>query len=201
MIGTHARDALAEEAMRLLAAFHVEQPLDPGAAQQWLRSRLGAADEVSGALLAALGDSGRIVLAQGLARLPDFAPRLSAAQAAIRSALLGALETAGTEPPSIEELAQSLGVDVALLTSVARLLAREGTLVAVEPARYYAADTVDGLLARLRDGMRADADYGPGELRELLGFSRKFLIPFLEFTDRSGMTVRDAAGRRRRAGT
>jgi hypothetical protein len=35
----------------------------------------------------------------------------------------------------------------------------------------------------------------------LLGFSRKFLIPFLEFTDRAGHTFRDASGRRRRVGT
>jgi hypothetical protein len=80
-------------------------------------------------------------------------------------------------------------------------MAREGMLVGVEPDRYYLAATVDGLLVRLREGMRADAEYGPAELRELLGFSRKFLIPFLEFTDRSGVTLRDAAGRRRRAGT
>lgn len=201
LIGAGARDALAEEALHLLATFHAEQPLEPGAPQQWLRSRLRATDEVSGALLAALSADGRIVLAQGMARLPAFAPRLSGAQDAIRSALMGALETAGNEPPSIEELAASLRVDVSTLTSVARLLAREGTLVAVEPARYYATATVDALLARLREGMRPDADYGPAELRELLGFSRKFLIPFLEFTDRSGVTLRDATGRRRRGGT
>lgn len=201
LIGSRARDALMDDVMRLLTAFHAEQPLEPGAPQQWLRSRLGVADEVSGALLAALGEGGRIVLAQGMARLPDFAPRLSAAQDVIRSALLHALEAAGTEPPSIEELAASLRVDASMLTSVARLLAREGTLVAVEPARYYVAATVDALLARLREGMRPDADYGPAELRELLGFSRKFLIPFLEFTDRSGVTHRDPAGRRRRAAT
>ena len=201
LLGDRARQALAEQALGLLAAFHADQPLDPGAPQQWLRSRLGASDEVSGALLAALSEGGRIVLAQGMARLPDFAPRLSAAQAALRAGLLDALEQAGTEPPSIEELAVALRTDLSTLTSVARLLAREGTLVAVEPARYYAAATVDALVARLREGMRPDMDYGPSELRELLGFSRKFLIPFLEFADRSGITLRDASGRRRRAGT
>jgi hypothetical protein len=49
--------------------------------------------------------------------------------------------------------------------------------------------------------MAAGVEYGPAELRELLGFSRKFLIPFLEFCDRSGHTMRDGAGKRRRAGT
>ncbi|NUP71698.1 MAG: hypothetical protein HOQ16_10815 [Gemmatimonadaceae bacterium] len=80
---------------------------------------------------------------------------------------------------------------------MARYLAREGVLVAVEPSRYYPATTVEGLVARLRAGMQPGVAYGPAELRELLGFSRKFLIPFLEFTDRAGHTFRDAAGRRR----
>ena len=85
------------------------------------------------------------------------------------------------------------------LAPVARFLAREGALVAVEPNRYYAAASVDALVVRLRDGMQPGATYGPAELRELLGFSRKFLIPCLEFADRTGHTVRDAAGRRRSA--
>ena len=77
------------------------------------------------------------------------------------------------------------------------LRSRDGVLVAVEPARYYRAETVDELVARLRAGMALDAGYGPSELRELLGFSRKFLIPFLEYCDRVGVTRRDLEGKRR----
>ena len=77
LIGADARDALAEEVLRLLGAFHADQPLEPGAPQQWLRSRLRATDEVSGALLVALSEGGRIVVSQGLVRLPHFAPGTS----------------------------------------------------------------------------------------------------------------------------
>jgi hypothetical protein len=45
--------------------------------------------------------------------------------------------------------------------------------------------------------MTGDIGYGPAELRELLGFSRKFLIPFLEYCDRAGITRRDLEGKRR----
>ena len=201
LIGEATRASLAVEALATLAGFHAEQPLEPGAPLQWLRSRLRAPDEVSAALLLAMSAEGTIVVEQGLARERGFVPRLSASQDTLRASLLAALESAGQEPPSLEELAVTLGVSASALTPVVRLLAREGSLVAVEPSRYYAATTVTLLLARLREGMRADADYGPAELRELLGFSRKFLIPFLEFADRAGHTLRDAGGRRRRAGT
>ncbi len=201
VIGVEARTTLARDATATLAAFHAAQPLEPGAPLQWLRSRLHAPEEVSAALLAALAAEGVIDVEQGIARLHGFVARLDAGQDALRAGLLGALEAAGREPPSLDELAAALRVDPQALASVARLLAREGTLVAVEPVRYYPASTVRALLDLLRQGMKPGADYGPAELRELLGFSRKFLIPFLEYTDRAGHTLRDGAGRRRRAGT
>jgi selenocysteine-specific elongation factor len=183
----------------VLERFHAEQPLESGAPLQWLRSRLRAADEVSDALLASLGARDVIIVEQGLARLAGFAPRLSADQESLRAGLLRALDSAGHEPPSLDELAGALGAFPTAIASVARFLARDGVLVAVEPARYYPAAVVDALVARLRTGMQPGVAYGPAELRELLGFSRKFLIPFLEFTDRAGYTFRDAAGRRRAA--
>jgi hypothetical protein len=43
--------------------------------------------------------------------------------------------------------------------------------------------------------MAVGREYSPAELRELLGLSRKFLIPFLEYCDRVGYTVRGVTGR------
>jgi selenocysteine-specific elongation factor len=193
------REGLSADALAVLEHFHADQSLEAGAPLQWLRSRLRASDEVSDALLASLAAREVIIVQQGLARLAGFASRLSADQESLRAGLLRALESAGHEPPSLDELAGPLGASSTAIASVARFLAREGVLVAVEPARYYPAAVVETLVARLRAGMQSGVAYGPAELRELLGFSRKFLIPFLEFTDRAGYTFRDAAGRRRSA--
>jgi selenocysteine-specific elongation factor len=35
----------------------------------------------------------------------------------------------------------------------------------------------------------------PTDLREMLGFSRKYLIPFLEYCDKKGYTSRQGNGR------
>jgi hypothetical protein len=43
--------------------------------------------------------------------------------------------------------------------------------------------------------MTGRGELAPTELRELLGFSRKFLIPFLEYCDKRGYTVRQGNGR------
>jgi selenocysteine-specific elongation factor len=199
-IGPAARKGLVSEALATLEAYHADHPLEPGAPLQWLRSRLRAPDDVGAALLAMMAAEGAIVVEQGMARRPDFVPRLTAEQTGLRDALLDALAAAGQEPPTLEELAPLLGASLSDLLPVSRLLAREGYVIAVEAGRYYQAATVETLLARLRAGMAPGDEYGPAELRDLLGFSRKFLIPFLEFCDRTGHTVRDGGGRRRRGG-
>jgi hypothetical protein len=43
-------------------------------------------------------------------------------------------------------------------------------------------------------------EYGPSQLRDVLGFSRKYLIPFLEYCDRAGVTERRGDGRALRNG-
>jgi selenocysteine-specific elongation factor len=197
LVGGDIRAALEREAVRLVATHHSDHALEAGASQQWLRSRLEAPEEVAIAVLAGLEKNGALIAEHGAVRLPEFAPRLSASGEATRQQLLAALDAAAGEPPSLDELAISLGVDSSALVPVARLLAREGTLVAVEAGRYYLADTVARLSRRLRAGMDPDVGYGPADLREILGFSRKFLIPFLEYCDRAGITRRDLDGRRR----
>jgi selenocysteine-specific elongation factor len=93
----------------------------------------------------------------------------------------------------VTELVPRFGAEAADLL---RLLEREGRVVAVEPERYYAVASVDALVERLRANMTPGREYSPAELRDLLGFSRKFLIPFLEYCDRRGLTIRGATGRR-----
>jgi selenocysteine-specific elongation factor len=192
-----ARD-LGAQLLAMLDRFHVEHPLEAGAAASWLRSRLHAPDDVAAALLARLAGEGAFVAEQGIVRRPGFAPTLSASQAALRTAFLERLHLAGVEPPSVEELASALEASPSELLTLAHLLTREGSVAAVEPNRFYATTSVVRLLGMLDTGMTAGQDYGPAELRDLLGFSRKFLIPFMEFCDREGYTQRDASGRRRR---
>jgi len=199
LIGADALAALEREAASIVARHHAEHPLEAGVPQQWLRSRIAAPDDVATAILARLEARGALVAEQGTVRLPGFTPRLSSAEELVRERLLQALDSAASEPPSLDELAAALNVAPESLSAVARLLARDGVLVAVEPARYYTARVVQELVERLRSGMTGDTGYGPAELRELLGFSRKFLIPFMEHCDRVGITRRDVEGKRRLA--
>jgi selenocysteine-specific elongation factor len=76
-----------------------------------------------------------------------------------------------------------------------RILEKEGFVVQVEPDRYFGRAAVDELVLALRQGMADGHTYSPADLREMLAISRKYLIPFLEYCDREGVTERRQTGR------
>ena len=200
LLAPGVRERLCSVACSVLDGYHAEHPIDSGAPLQWLRSKLDTADDVATALVSSLVREHVVVVSEGAVRLATFAPRLSEEQVSLRASIVAALEAAGLEPPSLAELATALGVSEEKVLELARWLAKEGVVTAVEADRYYATSAVMGLRARLAAGMREPREYAPTELREMLGLTRKFLIPLLEYCDREGYTIRAGLGRRLKGG-
>ncbi len=195
-LAASVREQLTRSALAVLNRYHADHPLEPGAPMQWLRSRLEAPDDVAAAVLASLAARGDVVANGGVVSGATFTPTLDAASGALRGAVLAAIQKAGAEPPTLDEIAAELGRSPATVIELAHWLAREGEVVAVEPGRYFARGALNGLIGRLAAGMAGGGEHAPAELRELLGLTRKFLIPFLEYCDREGYTVRGELGRR-----
>ncbi|HET7456308.1 MAG TPA: selenocysteine-specific translation elongation factor [Gemmatimonadaceae bacterium] len=185
-------DVLGGRLIALVGAHHRESPLEPGASLQSVRAQLGAAPELVEEAIRRAAVAGDVEVEGGLVRRRGWAPRPSEAQRQLLARLAAALAGAGREPPSVGELAATHGPSTPALI---RLLEREGQVVQVEPDRYYAATAVAELVGALRGGTVRETVYSPAELRDLLGISRKYLIPFLEYCDRTGVTIRRDAGR------
>jgi selenocysteine-specific elongation factor len=117
---------------------------------------------------------------------------IEAANDAFRTLILAELRAAGAEPPDVATLAERHNRDP---VPILRHLERDQRVVSVESGRFYAAEEVERLVTRLRAGMTEGREYSPSELRDVLGLSRKYLIPFLEYCDRKRITERRATGR------
>jgi selenocysteine-specific elongation factor len=92
----------------------------------------------------------------------------------------------------VNELVSRYGSSVPTLL---KYLERQGRIVQVEADRFYDRDALDAMIARLKGALVPGQVYAPAQLRDVLGSSRKYLIPFLEFCDRSGVTERRGEGR------
>jgi selenocysteine-specific elongation factor len=73
---------------------------------------------------------------------------------------------------------------------------REGTAIRAGKDRYYARSELEETSAMILTEVRSRGEATTSELRAALGFTRKHLIPILEWMDAQGMTVRDGDVRR-----
>jgi selenocysteine-specific elongation factor len=176
----------------LLNEHHRTHPLEPGVSLQSIRGKLTGAAELIDAVLSEALAAAEVATDGGVLRRGDWQPVLTAAEMTLRARLVDVLRDAGREPPSVGELITTHGDRVAPLL---RLVERAGAVTAVEPDRYYATNVVEQLIDSLRREMVPGREYGPAEMRELLGVSRKYLIPLLEYCDRMRVTDRRPGGR------
>src|SRR5581483_10749696 len=133
-----------------------------------------------------------LVVANGVARVAGFEPRVDGGEAAVE-AVLEILDRAGLMPPSLAELERETGRrDVGALL---RLAAERGRVEAVERDRYYTGEALRRFTEAVRELGQAGEIY-PAALRERLGSSRKDRIPLLEWADGRGITVRVGDARR-----
>jgi selenocysteine-specific elongation factor len=177
---------------RIVAEYEIKSPLNPGMPARTLREGLRVRDELADISIKEMERRGQLESFGPLLRRPGWVPSPSARDTEDADRLAHDICAGETEPPSVGELVSRYGSSV---PGLLRFLERQGRIVQVESDRYYDRAAVDALIGRLRAGLDAGQIYAPAQLRDVLGFSRKYLIPFLEFCDRSGITERKGVGR------
>ena len=178
--------SLEQNAVAQITAFHAQHPAAAGLSLETLRRNLRGPPAVVTGVLEAQLHTGELVLREGLVALSSFAPRL-AGSAELVGRVLAALDEAGLEPPTVEELERRL--QYSGLLPVLRRLAAEGSVGAVQSDRFFSTKALELFLSTIRELAQTEP-VTPARLRHRLGLSRKYLIPLLEWTDRSGVTKR-----------
>ena len=93
-------------------------------------------------------------------------------------------------PPSLSEIAVRLSIAKQKLIEVVRLLEREGAVVRVAADLCFEAAAVAAAQRTLQERWSGQAPIPTAEFRDVVGTSRKFAIPLLEYFDRVGVTAR-----------
>jgi selenocysteine-specific elongation factor len=169
---TALRTAAASE----VRAHHERAPLEPGVELAALASELRVdADR----LRAALADDGELVVERGYVR--DARRRSRAADSAEARALLDALEAAPFSPPE----PAAVGAEPALVRS----LTREGAVLDLDGI-VFASGAVDEARRRVRTALRDRGTVTVADVRDLLGSTRKYVLPILNQLDAEGITRR-----------
>jgi len=178
-------------ALAALEQFHRAFPLRPGMSREELRGRAGAADErVFGHLLETLAAEGVVQTDRDKVRLTAHEIRLNAAQQTIVDRVEQEFRTAAAAPPSPEEALTRAGLSGDEEHELFQHLVEGRKLVRVKESLYFHAEALASIEERLVAMLRERKEIGPGDIKDLLGISRKYAIPLLEFFDARRVTAR-----------
>lgn len=183
-----------------LEALHDAQPLALGFEKKDILRSLGGArlliDRAFDDLLAA-GTLQREGLRFSLAAR---APRLSPPEEALAAQLTALFQRQAFAAPRADELPALLGASAERMAPMLEHLTQKGVLIALDDKVLLHAESVARSRAVLEAHLRARGRLRSGEFKELLGCSRKYAIPLLEYWDRMGLTRREGDDRVLRGG-
>jgi selenocysteine-specific elongation factor len=173
-------------------AFHAERPLAAGVGREELRGRLPPVTDprLFQRLLAQLAERGELVVEGDHARRRGHAAASGAAGGALKEKVAGALEQGGLTPPWVAELPGLVRAGASDVAAVLKLLAAEGRVVRATPELYFSAAAVAALREKLVAHLRARREISTQEFKELVGATRKHVIPLAEYFDREKVTLR-----------
>ena len=177
---------------RIVAEYEIKSPLALGVPAQTVREGVRASEELADISIREMERGGEIESQGPILRRWGWTPSPTDRDLEASNHLAHDICAGEQEPPSVGELVSRYGSSVPALL---RFLERQGRIVQVEADRFYDRKALDQMIAQLKGKLVPGRVYVPAQLRDVLGFSRKYLIPFLEFCDRSGVTERRGDGR------
>jgi selenocysteine-specific elongation factor len=185
-------EGLQARALALLAAFHEREPLREGLSREELRQRLSG--ELDARLFArvvqALTDGGKVEVEKEVVRLKGRGRTLTLDEDAARTRLVADLSAAGLAPPTLNELAQRLNLPAARVQELLKVAVAEGRVARVSEELFFDTGALAGLKERLVAHLREKKEISTQAFKELVGQSRKFVIPLSEYFDREKVTLR-----------
>lgn len=185
-------EGMVARALALIQSFHEREPLKEGLSKQELHQRLS--DELEPKVLArvvqALLDAGQTELNGDIVRIKGRGRALSVSEETARTRVIAELTAAGLAPPRVDELAVKVGVPAESVVEILKVAAAAHDAIRVSEELFFSTGAIDGLRERLVAHLREHKEITTQTFKEMVGQSRKFVIPLSEYFDREKVTLR-----------
>jgi selenocysteine-specific elongation factor len=183
---------LSARALALIEAFHAREPMREGLPKEELRQRLSAEldPKVFARLMQSLEEAGQVESSGDALRLKGKGRALTGKDEDLRGKLLEKLAASGLGPPRVNELAASLGVPTPRALDILSVLGAAGQVARVSDELYFHRATLDALKERLVAHLKQSKDISTQAFKDMVGQSRKYVIPLSEYFDREKVTLR-----------
>ncbi|MDA0658825.1 MAG: selenocysteine-specific translation elongation factor [Planctomycetota bacterium] len=153
------------------------------------RFRFDGDPEILQEIVARLVTQGRLRWTRSGIGLTEFAPRISTNEKKLYEVLIQRFQTAGLQPPTVQECRDATTRNREAVEDLLKLAVAEGDLIQVSAEMLLHAQVERDARELLRAPLRSGG-MSVSQIRELLQTSRRYAVPFCEYLDRAGFTVR-----------
>jgi selenocysteine-specific elongation factor len=187
------RDTVAELAGRVLELvgdFHRQSPESPGLPLEQLRRSLSIDKTVLDHLLARLKSEGRLVDRTGRLALSEHRSTFRDEDTKLLDAVESLFREKLFSPPSVDEVVRQSGAAPEKVKRALALLREHGRLVQVDKELAFHGEALDRAREILVAQFAKEGRLESVDFKYLLGTTRKFALPLLDYLDRLGLTRR-----------
>ncbi len=183
---------LLEDVLKVLKDYHRQFPLRTGISKDEIRTRYfhGISSRAFNALLNSWEKEGKVAVKDGVVSMPSFEARPSPGQKKVLQSVTSYYLHAGFQPPRWSEVKESFQISDIEAEEVLQYLLRKGILIKVSEEIYFHREHLLKAKKLLEDFIKKEGSVRLGEARDLLQSSRKFVLPLLEYFDRTKLTKR-----------
>jgi selenocysteine-specific elongation factor len=184
------RDLAKDEIVRVLGEMHDVKPLATGFEKKEVYPRLTAEKPLIESALADLVDADTIVESTVGLSLASRAPSLSEGQRALATKIEGLFKDGGFATMRPDQVPDTVGAPEAVVRPVMEFLVQVGTLVKMDDKILLHEEMVEDSKRLIVAFLDANAELESGAFKDMLGTTRKYSIPILEYWDSQGLTKR-----------
>ncbi|MEW6188541.1 MAG: selenocysteine-specific translation elongation factor [Actinomycetota bacterium] len=183
---------LKERILNYLEEYLRENPFSFGVKKEMVRAQILAHFPLKmvNVLFNKLISSGSIVQEGDILRRPEKGFELTAEQKELYNRVNHLLSKQKFAPKSLKELSESTGIGMEELKALLERLSSEGKVVKVRYDMYFSREALEEAKERITVFLREKEKITPAEFKTLLGTTRKYALPLLEYFDTLKITRR-----------
>jgi selenocysteine-specific elongation factor len=185
--------ALEELKVSIIGAvtnFHEKNPLVAGISREELRGQVHASSEVFTAALEKLVVEKKLESRGEIIHLAGRGVVMKDEEAESRKIIEHAFASAGLKVPALKDVLAGLKVDRSRAQKIVTLLLRDKVLVKVSEELVFHRDALLDLRKRVSSERTKSPRIDVARFKDLIGVTRKYAIPLLEYLDRERVTRR-----------
>ena len=192
IVSSRAYRDLQDRVTSEIGAYHKKHPLKEGLSREELRTTLGGYIDprLFNKAIKDLEGDGKIIAEKENVRIEGHRINLKDEEVRLREEIAGIYRDSGLTPPSTKEIMERFSKERKALTDILAVMTNTKALVRVNEDLYFYKESIDRLKKDYRELLIRDGKASPASFKEMTGLSRKFIIPLMEFFDKTKLTIR-----------